>query len=77
MDWDTEEEAKGYMSCCTLAEMSEKIGFLPEIEGEYKNDQDLLDEGGEAPPQSPPGSQNGMEIVCFSLIFPIIYYCRL
>ena len=49
MNWDTEEEAKGHMSCCTLKELSEKIGFLPEIEGEYKDDTDLLDEGGNEP----------------------------
>ena len=45
VDWDTEEEAKGHMSCCTLDELKERIPFLPDIDGNYDDDKDLLDEG--------------------------------
>ena len=44
VDWDTEEERKGHMSCCTLQELSEKIPSLPDITENYKDDTDLLDE---------------------------------
>ena len=45
VDWDTEEEAKGHMSCCTLDELKERIPFLPDIDGNYDDDKDLLDGG--------------------------------
>lgn len=52
VDWNVEEEAKGHMSCCTLQEMLDKIPILPPLEGDYKDDTDLLDAGQGAPPSS-------------------------
>ena len=50
VDWDTEEESKGHMSCCTLQELTEKVPFVPEIIGDYADDTDLLDGGGTGGP---------------------------
>ena len=50
VDWDTEEESKGHMSCCTLQELTEKVPFVPEIIGDYADDTDLLDGGGSGGP---------------------------
>ena len=69
MKWDTEEEAKGHMSCCTLKELSEKIGFLPDIEGNYKDDTDLLDEGANDPTVAPPtGNPDGRKLCIIDFI---------
>ncbi len=32
------------MSCCTLSELQEKIAFIPDITGDYNNDDNLLDD---------------------------------
>ena len=50
VDWDTEEESKGHMSCCTLQELTKKVPFVPEIIGDYADDTDLLDGGGSGGP---------------------------
>ncbi len=55
MDWNVEEEAKGHMSCCTLKELTEKLDFLPEIDGVYSDDKDLLGENGGSNEPGAPG----------------------
>ena len=47
------------MSCCTLEELKEKIPFLPDIDGNYDDDKDLLD-GGLSP--GPGGDTDGCSI---------------
>ena len=54
------------MSCCTIQDLKDKIGFIPDIPDIYQNDQDLLDEDNGSNPISSTSSTPTLDSIFLS-----------